>query len=85
MLASLFVAGCASTTPPDILPAFNPADPVMGSAIRTIIRSSLTISHREPVDPQNWRRLNESALPAKPGSRIMKRRFLTMATVEPSR
>jgi len=66
MLASLSVAGCAATTPPDILPAFNPADPAMG--IRdTHYHPVVDYNHREPVDPQNWRRLNEKLSPANPG------------------
>ncbi|MEP9389961.1 hypothetical protein [Mesorhizobium sp. KR9-304] len=68
VLASLFVAGCAATTPPDILPAFNAADPVMG--IRDTHYHSVIVDyhHREPVDPQNWRRLNEERSPSKPGA-----------------
>jgi hypothetical protein len=68
ILASLFVAGCASSSPPDVLPAFSPADPVMGirnAHYRPVIAD---YHHREPVDPQNWRRLNEERSPAKPGA-----------------
>jgi hypothetical protein len=56
MLASLFVAGCAATTPPDILPTFNPADPVMGVRDTHYHPVVADYRHREPVDPQNWRR-----------------------------
>lgn len=66
MLASLSVAGCAATTPPDVLPAFNPADPIMGvrdTAYRPVVAN---YNHREPVDPENWRRLNERVSPANP-------------------
>jgi hypothetical protein len=67
MLASLLVAGCAATTPPDILPTFNPADPAMG--VRDANYHPVVVySHREPVDPQNWRRLNEERSPANPGA-----------------
>jgi hypothetical protein len=67
MLASLLVAGCAATTPPDILPAFNPADPAMG--VRDAHYHPVVVyNHREPVDPQNWRRLNEERSPANPGA-----------------
>ena len=68
MLASLLVAGCAATTPPDVLPAFNPSDPVMG--IRdTHYHPVLADYHsREPVDPQNWRRLNDKLSPANNGA-----------------
>ncbi|TIQ23410.1 MAG: hypothetical protein E5X51_01970 [Mesorhizobium sp.] len=67
MLASLLVAGCAATTPPDIHPAFNPADPAMG--VRDARYHPVVVYiHREPVDPQNWRRLNEERSPANPGA-----------------
>jgi hypothetical protein len=68
ILAPLFVAGCAATTPPDILPAFNPADPVMG--IRDAHYHPVIVDYhqREPVDPQNWRRLNKDRAPANPGA-----------------
>jgi hypothetical protein len=67
MLASLLVAGCAATTPPDILPTFNPADPAMG--VRDAHYHPVVVyNHREPVDPQNWRRLNEERSPANPGA-----------------
>jgi len=63
--ASLILAGCTAT-PPDILPPFNPADPVMGLR-ETPYRGVINYTHREPVDPQNWRRLNDSLSPAKAG------------------
>jgi hypothetical protein len=68
MLASLSVAGCAATTPPNVLPAFNPADPAMG--IRDVHYHPVVADyhHREPVDPQNWRRLNERLSPANGGA-----------------
>lgn len=68
MLASLFVGGCAATTPPDIRPAFNPADPVMGIRDAHYHPVIVDYHHREPVDPQNWRRLNEERAPANPGA-----------------
>ncbi|QND64660.1 hypothetical protein HB777_12690 [Mesorhizobium loti] len=68
MLASLLVAGCAVTTPPTVLPSFNPADPVLG--VRDVHYHPVVAdySHREPVDPQNWRRLNQERSPAKTGA-----------------
>jgi hypothetical protein len=68
ILASLFVAGCAATTPPDVLPAFNPADPVMGIRDAHYHPVIADYRHREPVDPQNWRRLNEERTPTNPGA-----------------
>jgi hypothetical protein len=68
MLASLSVAGCAATTPPNILPAFNPADPVMGIRDAHYHPVIADYHHREPVDPQNWRRLNERLSPANGGA-----------------
>ncbi|AZO68357.1 MAG: hypothetical protein E5Y88_15555 [Mesorhizobium sp.] len=68
MLASLLVTGCAATTPPDILPAFNPADPAMG--VRDVHYHPVVVDyrHREPVDPRNWRRLNQERSPVNPGA-----------------
>ncbi|RWB27469.1 MAG: hypothetical protein E5V25_23590 [Mesorhizobium sp.] len=68
ILASLFVSGCAATMPPDILPAFNPADPVLGIRDAQYHPVIADYHHREPVDPQNWRRLNEERAPANPGA-----------------
>jgi hypothetical protein len=68
MLASLLVAGCAATTPPDFLPAFNPADPAMGVRDAHYHPAVVDYRHREPVDPQNWRRLNEERSSTKPGA-----------------
>ena len=68
IIASLFVAGCATTTPPDVLPAFNPADPVMGIRDAHYHPVIVDYHHREPVDPQNWRRLNKERAPANPGA-----------------
>jgi hypothetical protein len=67
LVASLSAAGCASSPPPEVLPAFNPADPVMGlrdTHYRPVI---IDYHHRDPVDPQNWRRQNEQLSPAQPG------------------
>lgn len=68
MLASLFVAGCAATTPPDVLPAFSPSDPGLG--IRDTHHHPVIIDyhHREPAGPQNWRRLNDRLSPANRGA-----------------
>ncbi|RTM09254.1 MAG: hypothetical protein EKK31_06695 [Hyphomicrobiales bacterium] len=68
MLASLLVAGCAATTPPDVLPAFNPSDPVIG--IRDAHYHPVVADYhsREPVDPQNWRRLNNELSPTNNGA-----------------
>lgn len=68
MLASLLVAGRAATTPPDILPAFNPADPAMGVRDAHYHPAVVDYRHREPVDPQNWRRPNQERSPANPGA-----------------
>jgi hypothetical protein len=68
ILASLSVTGCAATTPPDIVPAFNPVDPLMGirdAHYRPVIAE---YHHREPVEPQNWRRLKDHRSPANGGA-----------------
>jgi hypothetical protein len=68
LAASLSAAGCASSAPPDILPAFNAADPMMG--LRDALYSPVVTNyqHRAPVDPKNWRKLNDDLSPANPGS-----------------
>ncbi len=68
MLASLLAAGCAATTPPTVLPSFSPADPALG--VRDVHYNPVIADyrHREPVDPQNWRRLNQERSPAKTGA-----------------
>ncbi len=68
ILASLFVAGCAATTPPEVLPAFNPVDPLMGIRDAHYHPVIADYHHREPVDPQNWRRLNEKRAPVNSGA-----------------
>ncbi|WP_292581553.1 hypothetical protein [Mesorhizobium sp. 65-26] len=68
MLASLLVAGCAVTTPPDVLPALNPADPVMGVRDTHYHPVIADYRHREPVDPENWRRLNDKLSPTNNGA-----------------
>ncbi|KAB2957690.1 MAG: hypothetical protein F9K19_02205 [Rhizobiaceae bacterium] len=64
LAASLFAAGCVATPPPNLLPAFNPADPVMG--IRDARYSPVLggFHPRRPTGPQDWRRLNDSLSPA---------------------
>jgi hypothetical protein len=66
-ITSLAIAGCTATIPPNVLPAFNPADPEMGIRDTHYHPVVVDYNHREPVDPQNWRRLNEELSPAKPG------------------
>lgn len=63
--ASLIVAGCTAT-PPNVLPDFNPADPVLGLR-ETRYPGVINYTHREPVDPQNWRQRNDSLSPAQSG------------------
>jgi hypothetical protein len=67
MLASMSVAGCAATAPQDVVPAFNPADPIIG--IRDVHYHPVVVDyqHRNPVGPQDWRRLNERLSPSNGG------------------
>lgn len=67
LAASLSAAGCASSPPPNVLPAFNAADPVMGLRDTHYHPVIVDYHHREPVDPENWRRQNEQLSPAQPG------------------
>ena len=66
ILASMLsVAGCAAATPPpDILPSLSPADPALG--IRNTHHHAVIVDYhaRKPVDPKNWRRLNDDLSPA---------------------
>jgi hypothetical protein len=46
-----------------VIPAFDPADPLMG--IRNVHdHPVVSYTHREATDPENWRRLNENLSPA---------------------
>lgn len=69
ILASLLlVVGCAATPPPDILPSLSPVDPAVGIR-RTPYRPVIVDYHpRQPVDPQNWRQLNDDLSPANKGA-----------------
>lgn len=68
LAASLSVAGCASSAPPDILPVFNAADPMMGLRDAPYSPVVTNYQHRAPVDPKNWRKLNDDLSPANPRS-----------------
>ena len=68
MLASLSVVGCSATTPPAIFSDFNPADPVIGLADTPYRPVIADYHHREPTEPQNWRRLNDQRSPAQQGA-----------------
>lgn len=68
LAASLSVGGCASSAPPDILPVFNAADPLMGLRDATYSPVVTNYQHRAPVDPKNWRKLNDDLSPANPRS-----------------
>lgn len=67
LAASLSIAGCAATTPPTLLPSYNPVDPAMGirdSGVPPVV----SYNKREPVHPQNWRGLNDRLSPAAPNA-----------------
>lgn len=68
LAASLSVAGCASSVPPDILPSFNAADPMMGLRDARYTPVVTNYQHRAPVDPKNWRQQNDDLSPANRGS-----------------
>ncbi|MGI6856062.1 hypothetical protein [Mesorhizobium sp. 1B3] len=65
--ASLSIAGCAASTPPTLLPSYNPVDPAMGIH-ETGYRPIVVYTRREPVDPQDWRGLNDRLSPASDNS-----------------
>lgn len=67
LCASLLAAGCAASSPPDVLPLFNPSDPAMG--LRDARYSPVLggFQPRRPTGPENWRRLNDNLSPANRG------------------
>lgn len=64
LAASLLAAGCVASPPPDLLPAFNPADPVMGLRDARYSPVLGDFHPRRPTGPENWRRLNDNLSPA---------------------
>jgi hypothetical protein len=68
LLAPLLAAGCAASAPPDVLPAFNPADPAMGLRDARYSPVLGDFHTRRPTGPENWRRLNDKLSPANNGS-----------------
>ena len=64
--ASLVLAGC-NTVPPEVTPAFSPADPIYGITDNHY-HPVVSYTHREPTDPQNWRNLNDDLSPADKGA-----------------
>lgn len=67
VLAPLSLAACATKPPPDVLPAFSPADPALGIRGTHYHPVIVDYTHREPVEPEDWRRLNERLSPANRG------------------
>lgn len=65
--AALLASACAASTPPDILPQFNPADPVMGVRDARYVPVLGDYQPRRPTGPESWRRLNERLSPANGG------------------
>lgn len=64
----LFLVACASTPLPDVLPALGAADPMLGVTRAHYHSVIVDYTHREPVEPENWRRLNERQSPSGAGS-----------------
>lgn len=62
-LSPLLLSACIRGTPAEILPIPSPDDP--DSGVRAISPADYLdgYSGREPVEPQPWRRQNESAAP----------------------
>lgn len=63
--ASLILAGC-NAVPPEVMPAFTPADSAYGIT-DSHYHPVVNYTHREPTDPQNWRKLNDDLSPADKG------------------
>jgi hypothetical protein len=68
LAASLFAAGCAASPTPDLLPVFNPADPVVGLRDARYSPVLGDFHPRRPTGPENWRQLNDNLSPAARGS-----------------
>ena len=68
LAAALFAAGCAASSPPDPLPAFNAADPAMGLRDARYSPVLGDFHPRRPTGPENWRRLNDRLSPANRGT-----------------
>jgi len=64
----LSVAGCAATPPPDVLPSISPADPSAGVGQAHYHPVIVDYHQRQPVDPKNWRKLNDDLSPASKGA-----------------
>lgn len=61
-------AGCAATPPlPDTAMALAPTNAQAGLT-DTHFHPVVNYTHREPVDPQNWRDLNRRLSPAEQGA-----------------
>ena len=65
--ASLALAGCTSVPPKAALAPFSPADPAYGIT-DVHYHPVVNYVHREPTDPQNWRKLNDDLSPAGKGA-----------------
>ncbi|WP_157020033.1 hypothetical protein [Mesorhizobium xinjiangense] len=63
VFAPLSLAACAAT-PPAVLPMFNAADPRLGPRDTHYHPVVVDYTHREPVEPEDWRRLNEQLSPS---------------------
>jgi len=65
--ASLALAGCSAVLPEAALPTLSPADPAYGIT-DAHYHPVVNYIHREPTDPQNWRKLNDNLSPAGKGA-----------------
>lgn len=59
----LLLGGCAATSPSEVSPHDNPADPSFGVAPLRYSSPVTGYSHREPVDPRPWRNQNDAQAP----------------------
>jgi len=68
VLVAAFASGCARTPLPDPLPMRSPADPT-SETVRVPAGGTLAdYTHRQPVDPAPWRRLNDEQAPGRGGA-----------------
>lgn len=64
-LLSISLNGCVSTLPPEVLTLRDAADAHIGIRHNQPENIIGNYSHRDPVDPKSWRKLNDEQSPVK--------------------
>lgn len=66
-LLPLGMAACKATSLPEVLPLASPIDPVEVKRSTHYHSPIGDYSHRNPVDPEDWRKLNDGQVPGQGG------------------